>query len=139
MAELGTFPHPPPEQQGTEKSHHFFGLCGGSARGVGRRAERARRALRKRHLSRAGLAGSSGRKVTVRPRRGEWPWRRSVSAYTGGWGTGTPPPATFQERQSLQRWPRRAGPGGDEKLHCHQGRWPDLAHFGAAIFPTRPP
>lgn len=61
-AELRTFPSKwlrrltllPPEQQGTEKSHHFFGLCGGSACGVGGRAERTRRALsRERHLSKS--------------------------------------------------------------------------------------
>lgn len=40
----------PPEQQGTEKSHHFFGLCGGSACGAGGRAERA--LSRESHLSR---------------------------------------------------------------------------------------
>lgn len=46
-AELGTLPlewlrRPtllPPGHQGTEKSHHFFGLCGGSACEVGGRAE----------------------------------------------------------------------------------------------------
>lgn len=79
-AELGIFPSEwlrrpplPPEQQGTEKSHHFFGLCGGSASGVEGRAEWALSG--ERHLSRVGLAGSSGRKVTVRPRspqKEEW-------------------------------------------------------------------
>lgn len=54
---MGTFPsrvaqetHPsPPRAAGTEKSHHFFGLCGGSACGVGGRAEWA--LSRERHLS----------------------------------------------------------------------------------------
>lgn len=81
-----------------------------------------RRVLRKRHLSRVGLAGSSGRKVTVRPRSAPGEGHGAlVLAGAGGWERGTPPPVTPLERQSPQRQPR-TGPGGDEEAPLPPGQ-----------------
>lgn len=90
MAELRTFPTPPPRAAGDREKPSLLWSLWRLSMWVGRRAERAQRVLRKSHLSRVGLAGSSGRKVTVRPRSapGERPWRSN--GQVGGEG-GTPP------------------------------------------------
>lgn len=96
MAELRTFPTPPPRAAGDREKPSLLWSLWRLSMWVGRRAERARRVLRKSHLSRVGLAGSSGRKVTVRPRSapGERPWR--VRTRMGRWvGREGPHPVTL--------------------------------------------
>lgn len=152
-AELGIFPSewlrrplPPSEEQGTEKSHHFFGLCGGSACGVEGRAERA--LSRECHLSkrdRVGLAGSSGRKVTVRPRspqKGEWEWSQCSAegdgvvphSLPGTLGKAKPPEVASKSRRRVpsQHWEK-----GEEALLPRQG--PGLAYCRTPTFLLLPP
>lgn len=75
-----------------------------------------RRVLRKRHLSRVGLAGSSGRKVTVRPRSapGERPWR--ISTCKGRWVGRYPTPSHHKKGKALRDSLKQARRRGDAPL-----------------------
>lgn len=99
---------------------------------------------RKRHLSRVGPAGSSGKKVTVRPRSAQEESGRGaeVAARWVGYGAVPQPwPGLSGKAEPLMESRLRARASAQEqtrRLHCPPGRWPGLAHSGAPILPFAP-
>lgn len=125
----GDSPSPPQSRGDGEKPSLLWSLWR-LCMWVRGRGARARRALSREPASaRAGLAGSSGRKVTVRPgapERGEEP---SVEGLAGAGRVqcGPPSPArVLQERLSTQRWPVRAGTVARPCPHPVQGSHPSF-------------